>query len=1818
MAYQQFQLIIPYQGFCYWTDPKQENIIKSIFKQKIFSMQFVELVFQGDHSPSFFYQKISVINFDSLRIQDTLFLVQQQLQIYQNNDDNKLQDLIITNSVFFNDLNLPVKLQIISKNCQNINFTNLQFNNLNFLDSNIFEITPYGIQSIFTINKFTIENCIFTNTILFKIKNTSKIIISNLILNNCYFTNSSIANFEFDYNDPSNIQFHYLMIKNSVFIQSSIISNVVSLALMNISILLSKFEFTQIIEFKKDLNIKNISIKGNNFIQSQLIFKSPVKQLESKVIINSLIFEDNFHYNSSIFQTDLTLSNDLLSISFINFYLNQNQKIQLENQSNYLFNINSHNFSIYNLSISNSDNFNYFNLITITNIKVEYAIFVNLQTLHKVPILLECVNSFNINNQLFYIQGFNSLQFISITIKNFKSIDRSFIQIFSNLLTKEQEFINIQDLRFIENTLLKINLRNLFSLISIYSEKSQLIIINNIQFQENVYHQYIDDSSQTTASLLFIISQQSSVIITNLSCSQNILTNSTSSFIYINSKIINISEFQIQKHNILNMTTLYSLFEIKNIINQNQINTILLKVLKIQNTGGVLSFTTEDCTIINGILQYILTLNSKLFNIHTQGKGIIKIKKLEINLIESLDLNIAENEGCITINSQSSLLQLELTNILFTDILNKFASPILFIIPSQNINNIVIKNITIFNCFSLTNLLIKTQFSLMSIKNNKVLIQNVKIIQNKLEFKQYLQKFNTLSLIDRQKILNDNAIINLSGCIIIIKQFRYQGVLSSSILKLIDTYKVQMVKIYFIQIQLILKVDLIHIWHSPNNKYTVMIQDLTFQNITQLDQIEFLNLSYDYNKIEILNQNCSLINEIQIQSLKINDIGFDTFFQQLIQDSNQQGSLIYFQSQSILNKIFLSSIQAMNVNSQQLFNAILLFDLISFSSIDIIEFNCLFNSVNLYGCILAQQSDKLNSIIRITNSFFYKNNGGSGTGIKTKNVKLALYNSKLLNNYAQIQGGGLNLQLDQNEFVIINSQIQLNQANEAGGIYLLGNSNINENNFIKSVISLNKANLSPSNLLELPTHLSLSINQQDMLSIQKYIDNIQINILKLDPYQIIEQGKVIITNLLVLPSNQIIKNYQIFNPNDQSFQKYIQEFSISFKNNLNEKLIQFTNSTCKIQEQIFTYNKLEYTKLPQIIKFNTLFGNFDISQLQFSFDPYMEISQQQQLLIICQPNNSFSELQYGIKIATLKCQLGEFYIQNSCQTCQYKQGYYSVTYNSTKCSIFDKNKFYNITSNQINLKVGYWRPNYYSDDVEYCFKYPNICKGGWFVGDNLCFSGYIGGLCEECDKYNIRGEGYYYKNQYNLQCQLCEGLSNRILLFIVASLWSLGSIILTLSSIEKSNKLFISCKLRQRFSNIIFKLNQDHGSIIIKLFLNYLWIFSAIFSLNINFTFSFNFIDQTSNPSYFMANNLDCFLLQIHNIELIYLRIITMFILMISLLILIYLGFLFIELFYEKKFDASIISITALYLYVSNYAALIKQFFSLLAKRQISNINYIQGDVSLKFGTSDHIKWMISFIIPGLGLIGWLLPFLLLLLLYVKKDQIESIQFRKHFCYLFNEYNNSNFFWEWVKLAKKTSVIIILTYFETNIYLKATLLGLCLLFYQLYALEQQPYIIQNFNKIDVKAGQICSISIFLAVIKYICEQQDNFVLSFILQMILVLLSIKLSFPFINSLLKLYHKKYKRQFLIQLSKIFNIFQCTSCLNKYLKNKIYIWNQKEQRLRSNFYKLRHHLIYISKLQLEQQKSLTTLFTSESLPRHKQYTTELYLLKFRQDIH
>ncbi|TNV73919.1 hypothetical protein FGO68_gene8504 [Halteria grandinella] len=274
----------------------------------------------------------------------------------------------------------------------------------------------------------------------------------------------------------------------------------------------------------------------------------------------------------------------------------------------------------------------------------------------------------------------------------------------------------------------------------------------------------------------------------------------------------------------------------------------------------------------------------------------------------------------------------------------------------------------------------------------------------------------------------------------------------------------------------------------------------------------------------------------------------------------------------------------------------------------------------------------------------------------------------------------------------------------------------------------------------------------------------------------------------------------------KNYVPYITELNLVYKNAMNELLQGDSDDICSI---ILQRESNKSTEITSVLYDSQILG-INIGEIQISMDPYKK--QQFQILINCSSGNYDNKFNYRIDVTSFQCQLGEFYVDEGCQICDSKQGFYSVTYNTTKCSIFDTSKFENVTSNLIQLKVGYWRPQYDSDLVENCFKNQNWCLGGWSVNDDLCYPGHVGGLCEECDIQHKRLWKIFQGIQYQMSIMQYSIFLGFISLdFVMVQLFnkrSFTSVFITLKSLKNSNRLFLQLKLKTKFFLIVFKYSQ--------------------------------------------------------------------------------------------------------------------------------------------------------------------------------------------------------------------------------------------------------------------------------------------------------------------------------------------------------------------------------------------------------------------------
>ncbi|CAD8090423.1 unnamed protein product [Paramecium sonneborni] len=1797
---QKVTLLFQIKADCIFEDSEQQ--IENDFKEKIFSIQQTSLKIQSSNNPLIIsnHLYLDILKFDSIILSQLQFQINLQLNIKIGNDGQSI-NLNIHDTEFYSiDKNLA-QMSIKSDKFLNFNLQNISIFDINIENSLIFDVICVDQGDDLIIINLLLRNCKLTNSTLFQFQNSRRNIqIKHIIIDSCQFYNSTFAKFNLNQNEFSQATFNEFSIINSIFSNSSLIYSTekteTAIHINEISCKQNQFMNSKFIIFNYDFYCQNFLFKENNVNQFQLISQISSMQRKQEIQMNNIqIYENTVNY-FSIFITEQKQSTSQVIIQLKNFYFQDN--VINCNQEQQLIIFNCHSLIMQNIFLRNTTNFRFISLFAIPFIRIENLDYENQVQELKVRISSNCFQNCLPHSQLLVVSGFTEIILNKIKLLNQFSIDQSIISIQSNpliMLTK-QEYIKLQDILVNGNIIIKQNIGSTISLIEIMSTKSQIIEIKNLNFYENVFHQYYEDPSETFASLLYVDSRSSFIILKNIICTNNSITNSSSAYIFILSNEIQIEHFLVNNHNYIDQEfwIKYYEVEIQGDFNQNEITYIISDLFKIENVGGSLSIQATKITLFDGVFNFIQAKASQIFNINLKRDGIVIIKNCKITHAYNSFIFKTQNDGAITINAKKSLFSLYLENITLIDVINKLSSSILTIYPSPSQNNVQIKNIIVKDCFSLVNQILNFEFDFQNAQQNNVKLQNFRIFSTENAFNTFLQSIGKLSLIDMQKIISNNAIMNFLGCSLTLNDIQIEGIILSSVLKITDSKQIIVMNTLFINILTFYPLYLVDV--KQNN---ILVSRIYFNNIQiqNLNDLKFTNQNYhyfNYNHIGLnLGQCNSIINYVE-NNIKVELI--QTFFENVLANSNQNGALIKISSFTNRNIVIFTKIQVLNNNCQYCYEGLLYFDIIDFKQITISELFCIKNNILNYGCIFAKSDRRVDSKFQIEDSIFISNNGRQGSGILVENLKVKLSNSKIINNNATSKGGGFYFIEGSDRFIIQSTIICHNKAEEAGGIYLDGNSSLNNNNFIKSILLFNQAQLSSNNINELPLRLTLSINLKEMFSSKHIIENHSYQVLTVKPFQILSQESVVKSHFLLIPSGQQIQNYQIYNSKLQKYQSYFHEFSMKFKNSRNEKQINFNNSTCKIYQQIFDIQLSKVIELTyiSIISFNQDTNSFNLSSLEFNLDPYNQDNKIYEILIYCNTQYQQENLAYRIRVNSFLCQLGEFYIFSGCQRCKSEQGFYSVTYNTTKCSIFDKNKFEAITSNRIQLKPGFWRPNQLSDFVEYCYKNAIHCLGGWNVGNDICSMGHIGGYCEECDRFDIRGDGKFFKNQQQLDCQKCQELSKRFLAFFLTSIWAVVSTLLTIKSIEKSNQLFAQIKIRQNFTEILFKLNQDHESILLKLFLNYIWVFSLIFTFNISFSFSFSFLKYSNDTSYFMANYFECFLAEISGMELMYSRILVMFALMASQILIIFLGFQILSKFQKSKFPSRIISITCLSLFIQNYASLINQFFQILAIRKISNLSYISGDVSLIYGSQNHITWIYAFAIPGSLIIGLILPLSLFFILYIKQNQHNKIKFRRHIGYLFNEYNKKNYFWEIIKLWKKTILIIILIYFETHIFLKASLLGLCLLIYQLITQHYKPYILKKFNVSDIKSGQFCQIAIFLAVIKYICEQEEQQNIQTIIQIVIIIDSVILSYPFITDILRVYYSKYRLIILQILWQAFQAFRPNFVFTKFLRKKLSHISQKEKRVKINILKMKK-LIFQRNLGNTQAKNNYLQWTS-----------------------
>ncbi|EAR96614.2 transmembrane protein, putative (macronuclear) [Tetrahymena thermophila SB210] len=903
-------------------------------------------------------------------------------------------------------------------------------------------------------------------------------------------------------------------------------------------------------------------------------------------------------------------------------------------------------------------------------------------------------------------------------------------------------------------------------------------------------------------------------------------------------------------------------------------------------------------------------------------------------------------------------------------------------------------------------------------------------------------------------------------------------------------------------------------------------------------QVQLKNCTISDLSVKNLDSNIPLLIQSQNSTVQI--------FNSSISDCSYVKNFINIQGGSIL----LDSAKFLNIN-QQSSNRILSelketqpskdsTSLIMLQNSQIyIQNNCIFYELNCQSCngVIQLQNGNLN----IDNSIFNQTRNQFGgfffiNGLQGKN---SISNSIFYKCQSQYDGGAMYIQSQYTNAFQLNIDKSIFQNNTSingkGGAIFIYSENLNPPN--------SSALISESIFVSNFAQIAGAIYQQN-ISAQLTKNQFEGNV-----------GYIYGSNLISYASKLNLVNLEQFltlNKGKQNQSIEIMEFRSG--GSLKDIQFQLTNeqNECIIP---ITYEEIQSYKIQ--VKVNPHTQNIQSYQLsgdeQVSFNQTSQSFSFSQLTVVGTPNSSVILQFYSDQIYTLNKQTN-LYEQNytfdvnvyfrdcisgeqktqynlliQCDIC--KKGQYS--FNVQQCQECPKGAEC-LGGDQIVTNYGYWRRSGDVAIILSCENQESNCVGGSF-GNNICYEGHIGALCEECD---IEGQfwGEKYSKTAKYSCALCSKMQYNSWIIVALTFWTLCSMLIAIrgnisslkieaaqlaikrtvmnirnrgisqitdNQINKSlNASQIQKNVTQQFQrqitisqknkNANFEQKQADSmkqSICIKMFTNYFQIVGSIATFNLTIPSGiFELPQSVGNPIKQTMSSLDCLLVKIETeIPIIFFRMIFSQIIPILYLIIFFLGLLVYHYWINKKkeaFPIQSISTASMFLIIYTQPDIVAQIIALLSCRNIGDKSYILSNVSFECYTSQHIKYILAIVLPLLIIWLFILPITLFVLLKKNQDQLESTKIKLKYGFLYIEYKNQAFYWEFVKMVEKITIILSLNFYSQMIIIKGILVFLSITLYGILTIMVKPYKEEEINQIDINSTIVCSITVLLGIFIY--------------------------------------------------------------------------------------------------------------------------------------
>ncbi|EWS71712.1 transmembrane protein, putative (macronuclear) [Tetrahymena thermophila SB210] len=1242
----------------------------------------------------------------------------------------------------------------------------------------------------------------------------------------------------------------------------------------------------------------------------------------------------------------------------------------------------------------------------------------------------------------------------------------------------------------------------------------------------------------------------------------------------------------------------------RNILYSFQMTYPRIIIFKIQNQGQVLQFNIVGAS--NGVFfSYNFLLPSNLYSISANS---IQIQSQCFENLGQIKYSYSLQNQLTTLQNSLNQLQIQLQqSLIYVNPTESFYENTFFQNPNNKIvylnqdaqnNHIIQIKKDSFQQNYLQNLQISNMIFDISNANNvgfnqntvRITFQNITISSNGDGFSFDLYNLQYLVIENFQindiQLQNNSKLFSISNCSqVYFNNFTISNVVlknQSSLFEFINSNNIFINNLTINNLVIDSNSNTSNVFHLFNLKY-IQIQNCNFFNISSQNQQFQTNF--------LFSEATKQLNLQQINYLNIERIPFISFV-----DSYKQDQYLYQITHNFLSMSNINATQIQNLNSS----------LINFVGNSFIVKNSYFNNINCNSCLGGAIYTKNAVQFKLSNSSLYKINAfiGGAIYITDSNYnEIVFENCNFISNSAIASGGAIYLQ--KSDLKLHNSTFIQNQALVGGAIRytdiepLFAYNQIlkltdDNNTFVNNTGTIHTNNFgSYTHSIQISSEnsamsLIASRRQLQHTDTQSISNDFLINEYKITEFQ--SGGSVNFTfRILDLEGNPVNFNLDKYNNNE-------------YPDIINQEISSYVINANTFSEEVKLFGQ-QSTNYQQ---FNQTTNSFLISDLSIYSLPqtenliYIQVPSIQRLVNSNLTNRSFSQGPFYSRLVFQfrKCVAGEIYQESNklyiCSEC--KDGFYSlVEPKQTKSTIQNCQRCPDGASdcyrNTIKLKEGYWRSSNNTDSIVYCSNQPSNCNGDESKG--YCKEGNFGPLCEMCDNNGVRwGSPYMSNGKYGcVKCSTLMNNSSYILPSAIAGIIMLIYLIFSIKiAINISENIVIGFYLRcLKLLPISKSAYLDTTNMNIKSMMNYMQLAKLVNTFQVQLPSWLQILPQyLGSPVDNFLYTFDCYLNKIASskIPLIYLR--TVWTLVMPFLYIIgmsILYFIFVKLKWAKFHKNHLISglVFLIYFLQSN---MVSNLLSVMACREIDNQKYILADITYSCYTKTHIQYIFTICIPGLLLWAVILPVLIIKKLSKNKNNLENSNIRIPYGFLYQDYKQQYYYWEFVRSYLKIIIIVIMNFYGDPYNNKLVIAAVLFLLYLVLLQKAKPYNMIYYQQVDKRSMVVLIIIILMNIFLYnkpdIIQQQLFYI---IVLGIDNLYQAYLVFEVVKNKLIIIYKYQIRSLKLQLLEYFPM------LKKYIKidtkstlGVFYYWRQ-----------IRKEIIEMKKKKVEQEVIIQQHITS-----------------------